>query len=89
MATIIASDSRRVKAIGSFTELVFGAVSATAGESSFTIPQLVTIEGFIANGVLKDMVIAPVTTLGNVVTIDNESGSTQIVSYIAWGKGSG
>ncbi len=87
MATILASDSRRVKAIGSFTELVFGAVSLVAGESSFTIPQLVTIDGIVFTGTLKDMVITPVTTLANVVTADNESGSTQVVSFIAWGLG--
>ena len=88
MAIFGASASRRIKAVGSFTELVVGVQSLTAETGTFVIPQLSAIDGILFSGVLKDMVVVATAISGNTVTFDNESGSTQVVSFIAWGKGS-
>lgn len=87
MAIFGASDSRRIKSVGSFSELVVGVVSLTAGTGTFIIPQLSAIDGIVLTGVLKDMVCTVTAIAGNVCTFDNESGSTNLTSFIAWGKG--
>ena len=89
MAIFGASDPRRIKSVGSFSELVVAVISLDAGTGTFTIPQLKSIDGITMTGVLKDMVCVATAIAGNVVTYDNESGSANLTSVIAWGKGNG
>lgn len=82
-----AADPRRIKSIGSITELVVGVVSVLAdGTTTVTIPQMSVVQGCIASSSGSDLVAVATSISGNVITFDSET-STQTVAYVCWGLG--
>ena len=79
--------ARRIKAVGSFTELVAGVLEVVAaGTTTLTLLQFSTIEGVVASSDTSDLVGVATDVSGNVITFDHET-STQRIAYIAWGLG--
>ena len=78
--------SRRMKAIGSITEMVAGVVSvAAANTTTLTLPQFSVVEGVVCVGSTANEVVTVSGIVGNVVTFDNEGSAATNTAYIAWG----
>lgn len=80
--------ARRIKALGSYTELVAGVVSVAAGNTTtLTLPQFSVVEGAVCVGSTANEVVTVSSISGNVLTFDNEGSSATNTAYIAWGLG--
>ena len=80
--------ARRLQAIGSITELVAGVVLvAAANTTTLVLPQFSVVEGVVCVGSTADEVVTVSGIVGNVITFDNEGGSSTNTAYLAWGKG--
>ncbi len=80
--------ARRLQAIGSMTELVSGVVLVAAGNTTtLTLPQFSVVQGVVCVGSTADEVVTVSGIVGNVITFDNEGGSSTNTAYLAWGLG--
>jgi hypothetical protein len=79
--------ARRLKAIGTITEMVAGVVSVLQnGTTTLTLPQFSLVQGVICSSSTSDVVAVATSISGNVITFDHEGG-TGVVAYIAFGLG--
>lgn len=77
---------RRIKAVGSFTELVVGVLSVSNSTTALTLPQFKEIQGVICSSSTADKAAVATTISGNTITFDHET-ATGVVAYIAFGLG--
>lgn len=72
------------KAVGNYTELVFGVAGGTGTSTTVTVPQLRAVEGAVVGGATSTTAPYCDTVSTNTFTVTHGSGD--LFTYIAFGK---
>ena len=76
--------SRQVQAVGAFTEIAVGVSTGTGTTETITVPTLALVQGVILGG--NTSATAPYCDTVSTNTFLITKASTDVVSWLAWGK---